>query len=169
MCHDQQTLQSLYLARRPAVGARERAQRAFLTMHKRRNFTKQTRRLAYKRSNGICECHLVWQLPTYRTGCGVKLSPGNCFYEHISPDRLGGLNDLDNCAALSKTCWKLKTSGYDRPKIDKSRRQQDHGRGIRREQYRPLPGTKASGIKLGFSSPPTWRDSGRPLHERRKG
>lgn len=139
-------------------------------MHKRRDFSKATKRLAYERSQGICECHRVWQLPTYRTGCGVKLSPGNCFYEHIEPDRLGGLNDLDNCAALSKTCWKLKTSGYDRPKIDKSRRVSDLARGIRRESFhRPLPGTKASGIVKPFRGEPYYRDSGRPVFERGKG
>jgi 5-methylcytosine-specific restriction enzyme A len=132
-------------------------------MHTRRNFTKATQRQAYERSKGICECHRVWQLPTYRTGCGIRLSPGNIFYEHIEPDRLGGVNDLDNCAALSKTCWKLKSFAYDRPKIDKSRRVQDLARGIRQRQFRPLPGTKASGIKTGFGKPPVWRDSGRPL------
>jgi len=137
--------------------------------HTRNNFTKATQREAYERSGGICECHLVWQLPTYKTGCGVKLGPGNVFYEHIEPDRLGGLNDLDNCAALSRTCWKAKTSGYDRPTIDKSRRVQDLARNIRNPAFRPMAGTKASGIKLGFGKSPTWRDSGRPLHERRKG
>lgn len=140
-------------------------------IHIRKNFTKATQREAYNRSNGICECHRVWQLPTYRTGCGVRLSPGNVFYEHIEPDRLGGLNDLDNCAALTKTCWKLKTSGYDRPKIDKSKRQHDRARGIRSSQLRPLPGTKASGIKkpMRAFSVPIYRDSGRPVFEREKG
>ena len=135
--------------------------------HARNNFTAATKREAYERSAGICECHLIPHV--FKVACGRPLGPGNTFYEHISPDRLGGLNDLDNCAALSKTCWKLKTSGYDRPKIDKARRQQDHGRGIRREQYRPLPGTKASGIKKPMRpfSTPVFRDSGRPLYERK--
>jgi hypothetical protein len=136
-------------------------------IHQRRNFTKQTQRLAYERSGGICECHLVWQLPTYKTGCGVKLGPGNTFYEHIYPDRLGGLNDLDNCAALSKTCWKAKTQSYDRPTIDKSRRVQDLARNIRKPTFRPLPGTKASGIKTGFGKPPIDRRTGEPLFRRR--
>lgn len=111
--------------------------RPLTVTHTRRNFTKATQRAAHARSNGICECHRVWQLPTYKTGCGVKLSPGNIFYEHIEPDRLGGLNDLDNCAALSKTCWKIKTSGFDRPKIDKSKRQQDRARGIQTRGWFP--------------------------------
>lgn len=113
-------------------------------MHTRRNFSSRTKRQAYDRSGGICECHRVWQLPTYRSGCGVKLGAGNVFYEHIEPDKLGGLNDLSNCAALCRTCFKLKTSGYDRPTIDKSRRQQDRNRGIRPHVYRPIPGSRNS-------------------------
>lgn len=62
----------------------------------------------------------------------MKLGPGNTFYEHITPDKLDGLNDIDNCATLCRTCWRSKTSGYDRPVIDKSRRQQDRNRGIRK-------------------------------------
>lgn len=136
---------------------------AVAVMHQRRNFPNPIKRQAYERSQGICECHRVWQLPTYGKGCGVKLSSGNVFYEHIEPDRLGGVNDLDNCAALTKTCWKLKTSAYDRPTIDRFKRQHDRARNIRRQSFRPLPGSKASGIKLGFSHPPIWRDSGRPV------
>lgn len=136
-------------------------------MHTRRNFTNATKREAFDRSNGACECHLVWQLPTYKSGCGVKLGPGNVFYEHISPDRLGGLNDLDNCAALCRTCWRNKSLDYDRPTIDKSKRQQDRARGIHKRQFRPLPGTKASGIKLPMRGGAFWRDSGRPLHQQR--
>ena len=131
--------------------------------HRRREFSVDTKRQAYRRSGGVCECHRVWQLPTYRTGCGGKLSSGNIFYEHITPDRLDGLNNLDNCAALSKTCWKLKTQGYDRPKIDKSKRQHDRARGIRPTQFRPLLGTKASGIAKPFNREPYWRDSGLPV------
>jgi 5-methylcytosine-specific restriction protein A len=141
-------------------------------MHKRRNFTKQTQREAYERSQGICECHRLAArgIPGFAIeGCGVRLSAGNTFYEHIQCDNLSGLNDLDNCAALVKTCWRLKTDTYDLPTIAKSNRVQDGARGIQSSQFRPLPGTKASGIKLGFGKPPTWRDSGRPLHERRKG
>jgi len=137
--------------------------------HTRRNFSPATKREAYQRSRGICECHRVWQLRTYRTGCGVKLSPGNIFYEHIEPDRLGGVNDIDNCATLTKTCWKLKTSNYDRPTIDKSKRQHDRARNIKRESFRPIPGSRASGMKVPMDrSGPVYRDSGRPVFERRR-
>lgn len=136
-------------------------------MHTRRNFTKATQREAYDRAtdaDGIarCECHRVWQLPTYRSGCGSILSPGNIFYEHINCDRLGGLNDLDNAACLCKTCWKLKTAGYDRPKIDKAKRQHDMARGIRRRSS--LPGSRDSNIKLRLNNTPVDRRTGLPWH-----
>lgn len=133
--------------------------------HRRKEFPASVKRDAYDRATGDdgitrCECHRVWQLPTYRSGCGSILSPGNCFYEHIEPDRLGGLNDLDNCAALSKTCWKLKTAGYDRPKIDKSKRVADLARGIRSRST--MLGSRDSNIKLRINGPPIDRRTGKP-------
>lgn len=116
--------------------------------HTRREFTKATKREAFTRSNGICECHRVRTLPTYRTGCGVRLSSGNVFYEHIEQDAIGGSNTIENCAALSKTCWKLKTATIDLPHIAKQNRQRDRERGTQTLSFRPLPGTKRSGIKL---------------------
>jgi 5-methylcytosine-specific restriction enzyme A len=133
-------------------------------MYRRRNFSKQTKRQAFGRSGGVCECHRVWQLPTYRSGCGAKLTGGNIFYEHIAPDRLGGLNDLSNCAVLCKTCWQLKTVGYDRPKIDKARRQRDLARGIRARSK--LPGGRDSDVKIRINAPPVYRDTGRPVFQR---
>lgn len=130
--------------------------------HRRKEFSSTTKREAYDRAtddDGVtrCECHRVWQLPTYKAGCGSILSPGNCFYEHINPDRLGGLNDLDNAAALSKTCWRLKTQAYDRPKIDKSKRQQDRARGIRPRQFNPIPGSRNTPFKRKFNGKVEWR------------
>lgn len=129
-------------------------------MHTRRNFSKATKREAFERSSGVCECHRVWQLPTYRSGCGASLSPGNVFFEHIEPDRLGGLNDLSNAAALCKTCWKLKTADYDRPTIDKSRRVSDLARGIRSRSQ--LVGSRDSNIKIRINRPPLDRRTGLP-------
>lgn len=130
----------------------------------RNNFTAQTKRDAHKRSAGICECHLI---PWLRrpNGCGARLSNGNTFYEHIDPDAISSRNDIDNCAVLVKTCWREKTDHYDRKVIAKSNHTRDRARGIRRPTFgRPLPGTRASGIKLSMNgAPPIWRDSGRPL------
>lgn len=97
----------------------------------RRNFSKATKREAFERSNGVCECRLVPMLPTFGEGCGAKLSPGNTFYEHITPDGINGSPTLENCAVLVKTCWRLKTDSYDLPVIAKSNRVSDLARGIR--------------------------------------
>lgn len=142
-------------------------------MHHRKEFSKATKRLAYARSNGICECHRLAArgIPGFSIdGCGVALRPGHVAYEHIQPDALYGLNDLDNAAALTRNCWRKKTDEFDLPRIAKSNRVRDLARGIRREQfYRPLPGTKASGIAKPFRGEPYYRDSGRPLFERKGG
>jgi len=132
----------------------------------RREFPSAVKRDAYKRSGGICECHRVRHLPTYRTGCKRPLSPGNTFYEHIDQDALGGGNDLSNCDVLTKTCWTLKTARIDLPAIAKNNRQRDLARGIERAPYRPLPGTKRSGIKLPFRGKPIDRRTGEPLRWR---
>lgn len=98
---------------------------------RRNNFSKDTKRQAYERSNGICECHLIPHV--FKVACGCALSPGNTFYEHIDPDKISGRNDLGNAAVLTKTCWKRKTADYDLPTIAKSNRTQDRARGI----YKP--------------------------------
>ncbi len=92
---------------------------------RRNNFTSETKRQA------ICECHLIPHV--FKVACGLSLSPGNTFYEHVDPDAISGRNDLGNCAVLTKTCWKFKTADYDLPTIAKSNRTQDRARGI----YKP--------------------------------
>ncbi len=131
-------------------------------MNRRNEFTTATKRDAHKRSGGICECHRIpnWPYPV----CGRPLGPGNTFYDHLDPDWFCGCNDLDNCAVLTKTCNALKTDRIDKPAIAKTKRVADRDRGISRTlKGRPLPGTRASGIRLHMSGTPTWRDSGRPM------
>jgi hypothetical protein len=137
-------------------------------MHRRREFPSPVKRAAYTRSGGICECHLVRQIPTYRVGCGQRLSSGNTFYEHIAPDQLQGGNDIDNCAVLVKTCWKLKTASYDLPTIASNNRKRDRDRGIKPQDYAPMPGTKRSGIKLRMKpfGKPIDRETGREWRSR---
>lgn len=111
----------------------------------RHPFTARTKREAFTRSQGICECQRIpnWPYPV----CGRPLTQGNTRYEHIDPDEISGRNDLDNCACLTKTCWRLKTDTYDRPVIAKSNRVRDRARGIKRENHPALPGTLRSGWK----------------------
>lgn len=128
----------------------------------RLEFTTATQREALARSGGVCECHLVPQLATFKIGCDVPLGPGNTFFEHIIPCELGGDNLLDNCAALSRTCWKAKTANYDLRVIAKAKRNFDKDNNIRDPWKRRLPGGRHSDIKLRIRKPPVDRRTGLP-------
>ncbi len=111
----------------------------------RNEFSAPTKRAAYKRSGGICECHRIpnWPHPI----CGAPLGEGNTFYEHIEQDAISGRNDLDNCAVLTRTCWRLKTDTIDQPTIAKVDRVSDRAHAIKPHHHRPLIGTRRSGWK----------------------
>lgn len=99
---------------------------------KRHDFSRETKREAWARAGGRCEARLLYGFPGFAKGCVAELGPvGNIYYEHITPDRLGGRPTLDNCAVLCRNCWKKKTAEYDQPKAAKVRRQEDMARGIR--------------------------------------
>jgi len=104
----------------------------------RLEFTAKTKRAAFERSRGICECHLVAMLNRPH-GCGQKLAEGRIRYEHIIPDNIRPDNSLDNCAVLSLGCWREKTDIYDRKVIAKSNHMRDRARGIKRRRGRPFP------------------------------
>lgn len=126
----------------------------------RLNFTSQTKREAYKRSQGICECHRI----PWMVACGQPLSAGNIFYEHINPDHIVKNNSLDNCAALTKTCWRIKTDSYDRKVIKKNNHQQDRNRNIKPKSPREFAGSRRSRFKSKMSGDRVWRDSGRSIY-----
>lgn len=109
----------------------------------RNNFSPATKRLAYDRSNGICECHLIPHV--FPQPCYQPFDSKGIRYEHIDPDAISHRNDLGNCAALRTPCWRYKTDRYDRKVIAKSNHTRDRHRGIRPNVFRPIPGTRASG------------------------
>lgn len=114
---------------------------------KRREFTKETRRQAYERSAGVCECPRLVGLAGFTgTGCGRPLRSGDVFYEHIIPAGSGGSNHIDNCAALTKTCWRKKTA-WDQPTVAKLKRVRDAWRGID-GVGRPMDGSRRSRFKV---------------------
>jgi hypothetical protein len=120
-------------------------------MTRRNEFSRQTKNAAFDRSKrggdvAICECDRVPALGR-PAGCGAVLRSGNVFYEHIHQDALGGSSDLDNCAALSKTCWSEKTATIDLPVIAKANRRRDRDRGSMTLPWRPMVGTRRSGIR----------------------
>ncbi len=115
----------------------------------RHEFDKKVRRAAYERSGGICECHRLAAagVPGFSAeGCGCALGPGNTFYEHIVPDGAGGEPTLENCAAITKTCWRTKTGGFDQPRVAKVKRQKDRRAGIGRAGLKspPMAGSRRS-------------------------
>lgn len=119
-------------------------------IHRRKEFSSKTKREAYQRSKGICECHRLAArgIAGFSIGgCGVALRSGSVFYEHIHCDALSGLNDLDNAAVLTKTCWRRKTDTHDLPRIAKANRQRDRNRGIVTRSCPPIPGSRLSRFK----------------------
>lgn len=122
----------------------------------RRNFPNKVKRAAYARSGGVCEC---WRIPGWK-GCGRPIGDGNVFYEHIVCDGIGGEPTLDNCACLTKTCWKRKTAEYDIPTVAKAKRVTDRGIGIRRSDHawrRVMPGSRNSPVIKRMDGRTEWR------------
>lgn len=117
----------------------------------RLEFTSKTKRQAFVRSNGVCECSMIPWL-NRPEGCGQRLTDGRIRYEHINPDAIRSDNSLENCAVLSIGCWREKTSRYDLPTIAKSNRVKDRARGIRRRSSKPMPGSRASPWKRTFNN-----------------
>lgn len=101
----------------------------------RREFSKATKTAALERSGGVCEC-----------GCGVPFGVEGVEYDHDLPDWLGGDNSLENCKALRVKCHRRKTP-KDRQMIDKARRGSETRHGLRESRWRPMPGTRRSGIR----------------------
>lgn len=101
----------------------------------RLEFTAKTKRAAFERSGGVCECHRVPMLNRPQ-GCGAPLVQGRIRYEHIVPAEMARDNSLDNCAALSLGCWREKTDSYDRKVIAKSNHSRDRARGIKKTKQK---------------------------------
>lgn len=132
---------------------------------RRAEFSAETKRQAYERSKdgaGVarCECYRIPHV--FPEPCGVPLVTGQIFYEHCVQDAIGGGNDLDNCAVLTKTCWRLKTSTYDLPVIAKVKRVADRDRGIYRTPRQRLHGGRGSLFKIKIGGGVVNRRTGEP-------
>ena len=102
-------------------------------------------REALWRSKGVCECHLIPHV--FSTRCGRPLGVGDTFYEHIVCDQITKDNSLENCAVLTRTCWRLKTASYDLPTIAKAKRNFDRHYGITDPWRKCLPGGRHDELK----------------------
>jgi 5-methylcytosine-specific restriction protein A len=113
---------------------------------RRLEFSAQTKRQAFARSAGICECHRIPWLKR-PDGCDVALVAGGIFYEHITPDAIRPDNSIENCAVLSRTCWRKKTARFDVPTIAKSNHIRDRHIGAVATPQQVIVGSRASGWK----------------------
>jgi 5-methylcytosine-specific restriction protein A len=103
----------------------------------RREFPAKVRLAAYERAGGHCEV------------CTAKLYPGKFRFDHRIPDALGGEPTLENCVVQCVACDAPKTAA-DQTTIAKSKRIRAKHAGIRKTT-RPLPGSRASGIRKRMS------------------
>ena len=88
----------------------------------RRNFHPKVMIRAWDRANGCCE-----QCQT-----GIKLIPGDIFYDHIIPDAMGGESTLSNCQVLCRSHHDVKTRKHDVPAIAKAKRRERRNIGIKK-------------------------------------
>jgi hypothetical protein len=108
-------------------------------MSKRREFSKETKRSALKRSGMLCEAVGIWYGLDLGQRCNAPLSHG-VQYDHIILDANSKDNSLENCAAVCVKCHKYKTAKHDMPLAAKTVRQQDKARNIRTAPAKPLRG-----------------------------
>jgi hypothetical protein len=108
--------------------------------HERREFPQSVRKLAFARCckpDGIPKCE----------NCGNVLRSGNVEYEHLDPDGLGGEPTLENCGVWCRIpCSRTKTFSQDNPRMQKADRVLKASFGLK-PKGRPMPGSKASGIR----------------------
>jgi 5-methylcytosine-specific restriction protein A len=112
----------------------------------RTEFSSKVRVAAFQRSGGFCE------------KCTAKLWPGKFAYDHIIPDQFGGEATLENCAVLCTNCHGEKTAKADIPAIAKSTRVRALHLGAKTKHSRPMPGSRASGLKKHMDGSVSRRD-----------
>lgn len=103
-------------------------------MSARAEFSKPIKVARFKLCGGLCE------------NCGAKLFPGNIEYHHEEEDTFGGPATVENCRVLCRACHSAVTRKRA-PIIAKSNRVRNKHAGIKRTPSRPLPGTRASGLR----------------------
>jgi 5-methylcytosine-specific restriction endonuclease McrA len=122
----------------------------------RRRLTRAQKVLIFDAARGLCH---ICQTKIF-VECGERWE-----VEHVKPLWLGGSDTFDNLAPAHIRCHRGKT-GDEASNRAKSDRLRALHRGIKSVQWRPLPGTYASGIKRPLAGGAYWRDSGKPLWRR---
>jgi len=100
--------------------------------------------------------------------CDLPVTPGQTWHDSHNkywPHAVGGQRD----GIAHARCNLRHNNIHDTPLVAKVKRQRQ-GFIRARESRRPVVGSRASGIKVFMDGrPPVYRDSGRPVFERRKG
>lgn len=110
----------------------------------RREFPQSVRKLAFAR---CCKNGTMPGIPQCEN-CGNELRSGNVEYEHLDADGLGGEPTLENCGVWCRVpCSKDKTFKHDNPRMQKADRVLKTAFDLKPRKSRPMPGSKASGIK----------------------
>lgn len=112
----------------------------------RLEFSKSTKQAAWERCKGCCD------------ECGNSITRG-VQYDHIVPAWLGGAATLENCACLCTPCHSLKTAKHDVPAIAKTKRVLAKRIKAEGRHSRPMPGSKASGIRKRMNGTVERRDA----------
>lgn len=102
----------------------------------RQEFPQSVKRDAAFRAGGKCEC------------CGMKIL-GRPEYDHVLPDGLTGDPTLENCQVLCSKCHGIKTK-RDKARMSKADSVRRSNEGRKRRKGRPMPGTRASGMRKRF-------------------
>jgi len=105
-------------------------------MTKRRNISTKARVGIFQRHNGVCDI------------CHGKIGVGDAWeVSHRIPLELGGADDEGNWFPAHKSCHRTMTAETDVPQIAKAKRLEAKHIGAFKKSGRPLPGSKASGIR----------------------
>ena len=106
----------------------------------RAEFTMKTKRAAWDRADGVCEC-----------GCGQpfgKHPKERPEYHHRVEAAIGGDNSLDNCWCIRADCHSAITSNVSAPRAAKVRREGKRQRGMTKPK-RKMPYRR-------FNGDPVW-------------
>lgn len=110
----------------------------------RREFPQAVRKLAFKR---CCKNGTMPGIPQCEN-CGNVLRSGNIEYEHLQADGLAGEPTLENCGVwCAVPCASKKTRTQDIPRMAKADRVLKASYGLKTKGSRPMPGSRASGLR----------------------
>ena len=129
------------------------------------NLDKQMPKLSTKQSEKLYDHYRGDMLFPACSLCSLPIYPGQQWdksHDKYLPKALGG----ELVGLAHRRCNRLWNNRHDTPLVAKVKRIRQKHIGAHRSTSRPIAGTHASGIKLHMNSPPTWRDSGRPLWKR---